>query len=458
MKKAVCIVGQLCVFFVCFGQSSPKEINILRYNDDFRPVKNDSVKNGFYRLKYIKISGRSNVSFGGEVREQFQYFRNLNFGDIPPSATKASVGQLWHRMMAHSNIEFGKRWRLFLQLNSTFRFFNPDPLTPEIDENQLSLHQAFVDYEFNKQWMLRVGRQEIGYGNNRLLTFREGPNTRLAFHAAIVKYKTAKRKIDILAVSPVISKQGVFDDASFKEFVGGIYGTEFIIPQLSLDYYFLYFTSGARKYNFVQGTERRLSAGFRLVSKNRVFNYEAEVTYQAGRFNALHIAAYAISGDLNYTINAKLNLMAGVAANYISGDKNSSDGRLNTYNLIYSKPSYGLAAPIGSSNIINFNPYMRIAPLRRLLIYGAVYFMWRQSARDGTYSPGMAQLRPLPSALPNSTSKPIGTQYAIETNYELDKHFSFAVDAAYFKAGRYVKETGKGLNISYLSLKGTFKF
>jgi hypothetical protein len=445
--------------FIAFGQAPASQISILRANDNFTAVKSDTAKKGFNKFKYINLGKKANISFGGELREQYQYFDNLNFGDVPPTTKEISVGQLWHRVMLHTNVELVKKIRVFAQMNSTFRFFNPNPITPEIDENQLSLHQAFIDYKFGKHFMLRVGRQEMGYGNNRILTFREGPNTRLAFDAVVLKYTSQKRKIDLLAVTPVISKQFIFDDQSFKEKVYGIYGAEYVVPKkLLIDYYVLNFESGIRKYNFVSGKENRQSFGLRFFSQNSTFNYELESTYQTGTFNNAKIRAYGFSADVNYVLRKKNSFTIGVGSNYISGDKNNADNVLNTYNLIFSKPSYGLAAPIGSSNIVNINPYVKISPTKKLNVFAGVYFLNRQSSQDGTYSPGMAQVRPTPANLFASTKKGIGTQYAIETGYNLNNHFFFAIDAAYLKAGNYVKETGKGKDITYISFKGAFKF
>ncbi len=442
-----------------YGQSPKNPINILRYNDAFGSLKNDSSKTGFEKLKYISFGNNANVSFGGEVREQFQYFNNNNFGDVPPTFKQVSAGQLWHRIMAHSNIEIGKNVRFFIQLNNTLRLFNPNPLTPEIDENQLSLHQAFVDVRINKNWSVRAGRQEMSYGNNRILTFREGPNTRLTFDAVVVKYANSKQKIDVLVVSPVVSKQKSFDDVSLKEYVFGVYATENIIPKkLLLDYYTLNFLSKTRQYNFIGGNENRQSFGFRIFSQNPKLNYELESTYQSGTFNELKISAYAFSGDVNYKLVQKNNFTVGVAGNYISGDKNKVDKQLNTYNLIFSKPSYGLAAPIGSSNIVNLNPYLRMNPVPKLAVYAGVFFMQRQSNQDGTYSPGMAQLRPNPKALFLTTTKGIGTQYALEMSLQANNHLSFALDFALFQAGNYVKATGKGQDIGYFSIKSGYKF
>ncbi len=456
-KTAILFLVILNLNFV-YGQVPQNPINVLRANDNFNYVKKDTIKKGFNKLKHIKLTENSTISFGGELREKYQYFDNQNFGDVPPTVEKVSVGQLWHRVMVHSNVELGSKVRIFAQLNSTFRFFNPNPVG-EIDENRLSLHQAFIDYSFYKNWMMRIGRQEMGYGNSRILTFREGPNTRLTFDAAIVKHETPKRKIDFLAITPVISTQYAFDDVSFKEFVIGAYGTEYFIPaKLLVDYYILNFRSDIRSYNFVSGSENRQIFGLRIFSHNPKFNYELESTYQTGTFNNLKIRAFGTSADVNYKIETKYNLTVGLGANYISGDNDNTDNELNTYNLIFSKPSYGLAAPIGSSNIENLNPYLRLNPVKKLSVYVGAYFMRRQSTQDGTYSPGMGQVRPTEMNLFTSNEKSIGTQYALETGYDLNKNIFLAIDAAFFEAGSYVKETGNGLNISYLACKASFKF
>jgi hypothetical protein len=440
-----------------FAQS---QINMVRYNDDFSYLKNDtSNKTIIEKLKNISFIKKNKISFGGEVREQYQYYKNPNFGDMPPGFTKIYTSQLLQRVMLHANIELGSKLRVFAQLGSTFRFFNPNPATPEIDENKLSVHQAFIDYRFQKKWLVRLGRQEMSYGNHRLFTFREGPNNRLAFDAAIIKYNSQKRKIDLFAMSPVISRKGVFDDAMLKDAIFGFYATEVIVPKKFLvDYYFLNLNTLRRKYNFVAGKENRKSYGVRIFSDNQKFNYELEATYQSGKFDQSKILAYGISADLNYKIIQKISFIIGLASNYMSGDKNKNDNQLNTYNLLFSKPQYGLTAPIGATNLVNINPYFKINPNKRSNLYFSSYFMWRQSTNDGTYSPTAVEVRPASKDLVISPKKSIGTLLAMESSYSLTRNLSFGIDGSYFISGAYVKSTGKGMNITYLSFKGTYKF
>lgn len=436
------------------------QIDYVRYKDNFNYLKADSiVRKGTEKLKYISLNTVTNISFGGELREQIQYYNNYNFGDPPSAPDQSHTLQLLHRVMAHANIEFGSKTRVFTQLNSTFRFLNQNRATPEIDENHLSLHQLFGEYRLHNQLVLRLGRQEISYGSHRLITYREGPNTRLAFDAAIVKYSAEKRKIDLLAISPVVSRKGVFDDGTLKDLLAGVYATEKVFcKRMNIDYYILHFQSHRRKYNYQEGVDSRRITGLRVYSQNKSFNYEAEATYQFGTFNDLKVSAYSLSADVNTAIPTKVEILFGIAGNYVSGDRDINDKQLNTYNSLFSKPQYGLTAPIGATNIITFNPYLRSAPVKRFNLLLGAYFLWRQSNKDGLYSPDGTELKPKPERLMSVTDKQIGTLLVFESNYAINKHLSIAVDASRFFAGGFLKQTGKGNDITYLSFKAGYKF
>ena len=434
------------------------KISMVRYNDDFLLVKKDSVKKGFNQLKYIPIGNNNFISFGGELREQYQIYNNINFGDVPPTYEEDSANQLWHRLMVHSNIELDDHFRFFIQLNSTIRFFNNNPIVPEIDENQLSLHQAFAEMKVTN-WNFRLGHQEMYYGNHRLITVREGPNTRQAFDGLVVKHKFKNGAIDLFAVSKVISKQYVFDDESMHDGLYGIYGTQYSSNhKMGLDYFLVDFQSKERKYNYQSGFEDRQTAGIRLFSNLKTVNFELESSYQTGKFNDLTIDAYSVLADINVTILPSKKGIIGVSANVASGDKDNSDDKLNTYNSLYAKPAYGLAVPIGATNMISLSSYIKINPIQKLNILAQVFLMSRNSNQDGTYSPGMIENRPKPNAIFSSDKKTLGQFYLLETNYQQTKNVSFSFDASYFDAGSYPKATGNGKDVTYLSFKSTFKF
>ena len=92
MKNSFTFIILIINLNLAFGQSSQNPISILRSNDNFNYLKSYTLNKGINKLKHIEIWKNANISFGGELREQYQYFDNLNFGDVPPTTTKISVG------------------------------------------------------------------------------------------------------------------------------------------------------------------------------------------------------------------------------------------------------------------------------------------------------------------------------------------------------------------------------
>ena len=457
MKDKIITTALIALLMAAAG-SAQQTIGPTRYEDDFSALKGDTLKKGLAQLKYLELGKGLYLSFGGEIREQFQHYRNVNFGDVPPAYQDADASQLWHRVMVHTDLAWGANFRFFLQLSNTARFFNDNPLVPEIDENQLSLHQAFVQAKW-AEWNFRLGFQEMYFGNHRVITFREGPNTRQSFDGLTIRRAFPNGRIDFFAVSKVVSKRHIFDDESMHDGLFGIYGTKQSgTRKIGLDYYLIHFQSRDRKYNHQSGFENRSTCGFRLFTKLETVNFELEGAYQTGKFNDLDIAAYSVLADVNVLAIPSRKGVLGFSGHIASGDKDPGDGKLNTYNLLYAKPAFGLVAPIGATNMMSLSGYLKMSPVPKLNVLAQAFFLSRNSNRDGVYSPGMVQNRPAPAATADSDRKTLGQLYLLETAYQLTPGFSLAFDGSYLQAGRYPKATGNGEDTLYLSFKSTFKW
>jgi len=124
--------------------ANAQHIARLRFEDDFSYLKSDSVQKSWdERLKFMPLGNSLNVSLGGEWREQYQNYTYANFGQFPASFTEESPHQWMHRMMLHADFRLRNSARIFVQLNNTTRSLNPNPITSQLDENQLAVHQWF---------------------------------------------------------------------------------------------------------------------------------------------------------------------------------------------------------------------------------------------------------------------------------------------------------------------------
>ncbi len=162
MKNLAATIYRFTIAFISIVNytNAQSAIGLLRYNDNFTFIKDDSLKKGFTRFKYIEFSENNFISFGGEIREQLQFYHNINFGDLPPKFSSINAHQLNHRLMLHANIESGNRFPFFIKMNNTLQFMNVNPPAPEIDVNHLIVHRAFSEFLLAK-WKIRLARQEV---------------------------------------------------------------------------------------------------------------------------------------------------------------------------------------------------------------------------------------------------------------------------------------------------------
>ncbi len=131
----------------------------IRWEEDYSYLRNDSgrVKSFFDPVKFIPLgrNKKSYLSVGGEVRYQYEYLRNANWGE----GIQDKNGYLLQRYMLHTDWHLGQHVRIFGQLKSGIasgKASGPDPP----DEDRLDLHQAFADLLFSfgsLQSTLRLG-------------------------------------------------------------------------------------------------------------------------------------------------------------------------------------------------------------------------------------------------------------------------------------------------------------
>ncbi|HEX2395642.1 MAG TPA: alginate export family protein, partial [Bacteroidales bacterium] len=212
----------------------------MRWQDNNRALANDSNDWNWHReIKEISLGRSVDLSFGGEIREQFRYYSHLNFGDVPAGANDEDI-YLQHRFLLHSDILFGKFCRIFLQVNSCHANGRNSDLH-QVDRDDLGLMQAFADLNMgtNLKIQFRLGRQEFSYGMERILALRDGPTIRQNFDGVRVSFSYNRLNIDVLAAKPVLYKTGVFDNKwRRKDYFLGSYITTSVLDKNTVDLYY----------------------------------------------------------------------------------------------------------------------------------------------------------------------------------------------------------------------------
>ena len=207
MKRLIGVLLSIIAGSTAFAQQEDLAFKPLRYEEDYSILKYDTAVNWYQKLKYSPLTkkGNSYVSFGSDIRYQYFNFRNENWGEEP----KDQDGFLLVRFLTHAHFHVGKQLKGFLQIQSSLA--NGKHHTSAVDENPLELHQAFVDVPVwtaaENALIFRVGRQELLYGSQRIISVREGPNNRQSFDGVKFMFSRQDLKVDLFYTLHVESKK-----------------------------------------------------------------------------------------------------------------------------------------------------------------------------------------------------------------------------------------------------------
>jgi len=145
----------------------------------------------------------------------------------------------------------------------------------------------------------------------------------------------------------------------------------------------------------------------------------------------------------------------GLKTEIISGDHNSNDSQIETFNPLYPRGAYfGLVALIGPANLYDIHPSVDLN-ITEKLAFGTDYdIFWRLSNNDGIYAPNMQLLY----SGKDSKESFIGTQLAADFEYTANRFLSFTLEGAWFDTGAFLKKAGSGKDYLYAALTAQFKF
>ena len=155
-------------------QEDPCRYRLPHYEERWSCVSGVShVPDYLDRLKYLVLGEETYVSFGAEIRETYERFRNPNFGLQPQDLD----GYLLQRYLFHSEVRVRKSVRVYVELLSALENGRAGGPRPVVDEDRLDFHQGFVDIDLdigqNRHAVLRFGRQGMALGSGRLIALRE---------------------------------------------------------------------------------------------------------------------------------------------------------------------------------------------------------------------------------------------------------------------------------------------
>ncbi|HPA18819.1 MAG TPA: alginate export family protein [Verrucomicrobiae bacterium] len=321
--------------------------NWLDFNDDY-DLRDDVGL--FQRLRFgLMIRPSSWLTVYGQFQDSRTFF----------DETRGDVGDPFRGMRAYSAAP--DQSREFVLSNSS-----------------IDLYEGWAEFGGLDagHWALRVGRQVLAYGDNRLI----GPgtpwnNNGRTFDAAKAQYRSDGFQVDIFGGWVVLHKNDRFNDPDMADLLTGIYATTTMVPAHTVDAYVLYRNKSDVEFSTVYTDRPQQNAGntappgdyftfgSRWKSKNGAFgpwDWNGEFAIQMGdvvnplgfyrtdprtgervpvdrigtrTINTLRqdLLACAAHIEFGYTLHCAWKPRVFIEYSYGSGDENPSDGECGTF-------------------------------------------------------------------------------------------------------------------------------
>lgn len=428
--------------------------------DRFDPIKHVNLGSG----------GSVWVGFGGQFRERAENWSGFNFG-APPTADHEDLFEL-NRTLLSADFHFGERVRLFAQGKSST--VNSRSLaggsTRASDQDELDLQQAYGEVRLphvgSGALAVRVGRQDLGFGRERLVGPLDWANTRRTFEGYTASWTYARGAVNAFMTRPILVNRSEFNHRDSLTTFYGMYGT--LRPAgtaIGVDAYWLSLNHRVSTFNGTTGREKRQTLGTRVWGPTRQrarLDYEVEAAYQFGTVGAGNIAAYMAVGQVGYNAPRFHGARLYLGVDYGSGD-DTTGGDVGTYNVLFptAHATLGFMDIMGRPNTIDLSGGGSIKLWRDLTGLLDVHSFRRAGGGDLAYGKAGAPLggRSGVKATTNldTLSMAVGTEVDLTLRYPMGRHCLLTAGYSVFSPGDFIKQTGpkQTVNFGYTALQFT---
>lgn len=394
-------------------------------------------------------AGEGTVEWSGELRE-----RATLISDIEWNPDDINNGWFWTQRLA-MRVDAAPNNFVRARVSVLSALQEGGAILP-IERNNLDLQEAFVELGSDMAF-LRLGRQELQLGSQRLVASRDGTNVRRTWDGVRGSLRRGSWQIDSFALGLVeVEPDGLFNDDSPRDnTLAGVYATG-PAPLGEIDLYYLHAEIGDRLTVEGLADQERNTVGARLFGDRHGWFWNWEAAYQWGSQGDLTIEAWTVATNTGFGWEkAAWSPEIELSANIGSGDEAPGDGRLNTFDGLYPRGSYFSEASIlGPSNFFNVHPYLRVHPREELTVFLDVNFYWRLELADGVYGPPGDLIR----APQGSNDRAVANAVSAGIEFEPRHDVLLSLLATQSVPQGFIEETGPAAPVTFVEASFALRF
>ena len=329
--------------------------------------------------------------------------------------------------------------------------------SPNLEEDRLDWRQGWFELGNGNDFplVLTLGRQELAYGDERLVGAFGWNNIGRVFDAAKVRWQSDKCWVEVFGANVVRTDDNSFNDRTYwgDDFFG-VYGHTGVLEKHVWDVYGLFrdkddaVTLGPPREIYTFGTR------FATTPKMAPWDYWVEAAGQFGhikgpggsQFGETTAAwndhrAYAGTIGVGYTCPHDWKPRLALEYNYASGDSNPTDGTNETFDNLYptNHKFYGFIDLFAWKNTHNPHLSLSVLPHKTVKVQLDGHLFWLAESRDAWYRASQAAVRRDPTGAADSF---VGSEVDLTVSYAPHKRVKFLAGYSHFFTGDFVKDTG----------------
>ncbi|MDC8446402.1 MAG: alginate export family protein [Nitrosomonas sp.] len=433
-----------------------------QFDIDFRYLEKPGHETDIFDpVKRIPIASDWLLSFGGNF-----WYRYMHETDARLNETDLNNNYHLIRTRVHADLWYRDRVRLFTEFIDA-RSFDSELPPSGIDRNHTDILNLFTDIRLadtNGPVYVRVGRQELLYGSQRLISTLDWANTRRTFQGVKTFWRNDAIDLDAFWVRPMRTEKGDFDNWDTKQNFWGLWSTIKPRPDHLIDLYYLgldnrHAVSDANTAagNIMLGDTLVHTLGGRLAGNFDRILYELEGMYQFGERSRLDVSAFAVATGVGYQLPLPMNPNIWIRYDFASGDSNPQDGRSNTFNHLFPFGHYylGYIDLVGRQNIHDINAQITLQPQPWFTFIAQYHRYYLANERDFLYNAGGVPLLRDPTGQSGSH---IGDGADFLANFHIARHHDVIVGYSKLFSGDFIENQRPGINADLLYVQYNFRF
>jgi hypothetical protein len=393
----------------------------------------------------------SRIEFGGEIRLRPEV-RDRNL-DPFFTGVDSFIGQ---RVRLHAKAKLSNDLTRFVEIQDSRSWGAEFSTTNSI--RGVDLHQAYIqaDHVLTSDLSLKIGRQELSYGNERLVGAFDWDFVGRSFDAIKAVYAKKSWSADIFAA------RVVYGFAGFGPAPGNGISQDFSFALAHQDFYGVYLkflndnpTQKLEAYGFLlrdnfssrgEVGERRDSTGIYTVGARHEirsqggFYYDGEAAFQTGHRGPDDHRALALAGSVGKYFKSPRKSHFGFEYDFATGDGDFRDGKSREFINLFPNNHihYGYIDFLGWRNMHDFRLNFGFDPASKLSL-DADYHKFLLHKGDGIWSSASGFFLGFDPS--GSSGRELGQELDFTLRFPYKEHMNFLAGYSLFLPGRFARLT-----------------